>query len=221
MGKRALNFTDELYDYLLCNSLREPPVLQALREETNRMKMSAMQSPPEQCQFIALMLQILGAKNVLEVGTFVGYSTLWAAMSMSEDGRIIACDIDEKWTSVGKRYWQEAGLAHKIDLRIAPAIETLDKLIDEGAADSFDFVFIDADKESYWDYYERALVLVRREGVIAIDNVLWGGSVINLDNQSSDACAIRQFNSRIHKDNRVNMVMLNIGDGLTLATRRN
>lgn len=217
MGKRVLNFTEDLYDYLLDNSLREPPVLQALREETNRMMMSAMQSPPEQCQFIALLLKMMAANRVLEVGIFVGYSTLWMATNLPEDGTIVACDIDEKWTSVGQRYWQQAGLDHKIDLRLAPAIDTLDQLIDEGQADSFDFAFVDADKESYWSYYERALVLVRKGGMIAIDNVLWGGSVINPDNQSSDANAIRQFNARIHQDNRVDMVMLNIGDGLTLA----
>lgn len=217
MGKRVLNFTEDLYDYLLDNSLREPPVLRELREETNRMMMSAMQSPPEQCQFVALMLQMFGAERVLEVGIFVGYSTLWMADALPEDGRIVACDIDEKWTSVGRRYWKKAGLEHKIDLHLAPAMDTLDRLIDEGQADSFDFAFVDADKENYWSYYERALVLVRKGGVIAIDNVLWGGSVINPDNQSADAIAIRKFNARIHKDPRVNMVMLNIGDGLTLA----
>ncbi|OKP85083.1 SAM-dependent methyltransferase [Paenibacillus helianthi] len=219
MGKRALNLTDELYDYLLQVSLREPEPARKLREETGRMLLSAMQSPPEESQFIALLVKLIGAKRILEIGTFTGYTTLLMAMAMPSDGRIIACDIDDKWTRMGYRYWEEEGVAHKIDLRLAPALDTLDDLLSRDYANYFDFIFIDADKENYTAYYERAIRLIRPGGLIGVDNVLWGGSVINEWNQGPDVREIRSINKTIHQDDRVTVSMLPIGDGLTLAIR--
>ncbi|QQZ64659.1 class I SAM-dependent methyltransferase (plasmid) [Paenibacillus sonchi] len=219
MGKRALNLTDELYEYLLQVSLREPEPARKLREETNRMLLSAMQSPPEESQFIALLVKLIGAKRILEIGTFTGYTTLLMAMAIPSDGRIIACDIDDKWTKMGYRYWEEEGVAHKIELRLAPALDTLDDLLSRDYANFFDFIFIDADKENYTGYYERAIRLVRPGGLIGVDNVLWGGSVINEWNQGPDVREIRSINKQIHLDDRVTVSMLPVGDGLTLAIR--
>lgn len=218
--KRTLDLSETLYDYLLNNSLREPNIVRELREETNNMHMSAMQTPPEETQFIAWLLQLINAKRMLEIGTFTGYTTLWSALTMPDDGRIIACDVDEKWTSLGKRYWKMAGVASKIDLRIAPALQTLDQLLADHYANYFDFVYIDADKENYWNYFERALVLVRPGGIVGIDNVLWGGSVVNEQNQGSDVRAIRELNARLHRDERISLCMHPIGDGLTLTIRK-
>jgi predicted O-methyltransferase YrrM len=218
--KRTLDLSETLYDYLLNNSLREPNIVRELREETNSMRMSAMQTPPEETQFITWLLQLIHAKRMLEIGIFTGYTTLWSALTMPEDGRIIACDVDEKWTSLGKRYWKIAGVASKIDLRIAPALQTLDQLLVEHYANYFDFVYIDADKENYWNYFERSLLLVRPGGIVGIDNVLWGGSVVNEQNQGSDVCAIRELNARLHHDERISLCMHPIGDGLTLAIRK-
>ncbi|PYG86587.1 putative O-methyltransferase YrrM [Ruminiclostridium sufflavum DSM 19573] len=219
MGKKSLNLTDELYDYMLEKSLREPDILRNLREETGRMLMSAMQSPPEESQFIALLLKLTGAKRILELGTFTGYTTLWMAMVIPSDGKIITCDVDNKWTSIGSRYWEEAGVSHKIDLRIAPALNTIDKLLESGYENIFDFIFIDADKDNYVNYYERALKLVRPGGIIGVDNVFWSGSVIDSKNQGSDVRNIRQLNKSIYEDQRVTISMVPIGDGLTLAIR--
>lgn len=220
MSNRTLTVTDRLYDYLSTHALRESDILRQLREETARMPMARMQISPEQGQFMAFLVRLMGAKKTLEVGVFTGYSTLAVALALPPDGRHVACDVSEEWTSVGRRFWMEAGVTDKIDLRIAPALQTLDALLEAGEAGTFDFSFIDADKLSYDAYYERALELVRPGGVVAIDNVLWGGSVADPSDQDADTCAIRELNDKIHRDARVEMSLLPIGDGLTLAMKR-
>jgi predicted O-methyltransferase YrrM len=169
---------------------------------------------------MALLVRLMSARRTLEVGTFTGYSTLAVAEALPEDGRVTACDVSEEWTAMGVAAWKAAGVHHKIDLRLAPALDTLDVLIEEGAVDSYDFMFIDADKTNYAGYYERGLKLVRRGGIIAVDNVLWGGSVADAERQDDDTRAIRELNRKIHEDARVDAVMLPLGDGLTLARRR-
>lgn len=211
---------DALYAYLQTVSLRESVVLQRLREETAREPMAMMQIAPEQGQFMQLLVKALGIRHAIEVGVFTGYSSLCVALAMPDDGRIIACDVNRKWTDIARRYWKEAGVDHKIDLRLAPATQTLDALIGDGLAGKFDFVFIDADKAGYMTYYERALVLLRPGGLIAVDNTLWNGSVADETNQTEDTRAIRKLNLHIHADQRVDMSMLPIGDGLTLALKR-
>ncbi|MGF1628368.1 MAG: class I SAM-dependent methyltransferase [Kiloniellaceae bacterium] len=220
MSKRSIDLSDALYAYLLENSLRETEVLRRLREETATMPWSGMQISPEQGQFMALLVQLMGARRCLEVGTFTGYSALAVAQALPADGRLVACDINEETTAVARRYWQEAGVAETIDLRIAPALETLDALLAEGAAGSFDFAFIDADKVNYDAYYERSLALLRPGGLIAVDNVLWGGSVIDSSRKDPDTEAIRQFNAKIACGQRVSCSMIPLGDGLTLALKR-
>lgn len=220
MSNRTLSVNDRLYDYLTTHSLRESDVLKRLRAETARLPMARMQIAPEQGQFMALLVRLLGARKTLEVGVFTGYSSLCVAQALPRDGKHVACDVSEEWTSIGRRYWQEAGVAEKIDLRLAPALTTLDALLAEGEAERFDFAFIDADKLSYDAYYERALRLVRPGGLIAIDNVLWGGSVADPSDQDEDTRAIRALNDKIHRDDRVEMSLLPLGDGLTLAMKR-
>jgi caffeoyl-CoA O-methyltransferase len=176
-----------------------------------------MQICPEQGALMANLIRLMSAKRTIEVGTFTGYSALAVALALPEDGQIIACDISEKWTAVGKKKWEQAGVAHKINLRLAPALDTLDALLADGQEGSFDFAFIDADKTNYPAYYEKCLKLVRKGGVIAIDNVLWGGSVINSERNDEDTKAIRKLNEFIANDNRVSVSMVPIGDGLTLA----
>lgn len=219
MEKRSLNLSNELYQYMLDISLREPESGRKLREETKKMLVSALQSPPEETQFIVLLVKMLNAKRILEIGTFTGYTTMLMALEMPKDSKIIACDIDEKWTSIGRKYWEEAGVANKIDLRIAPAQETLKKLIRDGYNNLFDFVFIDADKDNYITYYELAAKLVRIGGMIAIDNVFWNGAVINNLNHGSDVVEIRKLNEIVFKDRRYFISTIPIGDGLTLALR--
>lgn len=220
MTKLQLKITPELHDYIVANSLCEPPIVRALRDETARMLMSAMQTPPEETQFITQLLTLTGAKRMLEVGVFTGYTTLWAALTMPHDAEIVACDVDDEWPSVGRRFWQQAGIDHKIDLRIAPALQTLEQMLDSDYANYFDFMYIDADKENYMNYYELGIRLVRRGGLIAIDNVLWGGSVVDVQNQGRDAQAIRALNSFVCHDHRVSSTILPLGDGLTLAIRK-
>jgi predicted O-methyltransferase YrrM len=182
--------------------------------------MAMMQISPEQAGFMQLIIKLLGVRRALEVGTFTGYSALAVAEAMPDDGRLIACDVSEEWTSMGKRHWKSAGVAHKIDLRIAPAVATLDALLAAGAGNTFDFAFIDADKSNYDNYYERALRLVRVGGLIGIDNTLWNGAVVDDARQDNDTKAIRALNAKVHADGRVDVVLLPIGDGLTLARRR-
>lgn len=220
MSTETMNLTPQVYDYLLSKSLRENQVLEKLREETHKHPRSIMQISPEQGQFMALLVELLGAKKTLDIGTFTGYSALAVALALPKDGKVIACDINEEWTDIAKRFWERAGVADKIDLHIAPALETLQKLISDGQADTFDFAFIDADKHSYADYYEAALELLRPGGLIAIDNVLWKGEVANTDNQEDDTNAIRAINEFVHKDERVSISMLPLSDGVTLARKR-
>jgi len=217
MPKRSINLTDELYAYLVAATLRDHPVLAALREETAGMQWGGMQIAPEQGQLMALLIKLIGARRVLEVGTFTGYSALVMALALPEDGRIVACDVSEDYAAVARRYWQQAGVADKIDLRLAPALETLDALIEAGGAGSFDFVFVDADKESYDAYYERGLALLRDGGLMAIDNVLWDGAVIDLARTDSETLAIRALNEKVRDDERIFPAMLPIADGLTLV----
>jgi predicted O-methyltransferase YrrM len=219
MSSRTLNLTEPMYAYLLEHGVRESPALAALREKTRPMRAAGMQISPEQGAFMALLVRLLGARRTLEVGTFTGYSALAVAEALPDAGRVTACDVSEEWTSVGVAAWQAAGVDHKIDLKLAPALETLDHLLEQGAADRYDFMFIDADKANYDGYYERGLKLVRPGGVIAVDNVLWGGSVADAERQDEDTRAIRALNDKIRNDPRVDMVMLPIGDGLTLARR--
>ncbi|MCF7980374.1 MAG: class I SAM-dependent methyltransferase [Pseudomonadales bacterium] len=220
MSHFTIQVTPELHQYLQSVSVRETDLLKALREETAKEELARMQISPEQGQFMALLIKLLGARRTVEVGVFTGYSALCVAAALPDNGQIIACDIDEGWTNIAQRYWQQAGVAHKIDLRLAPALKTLDNLLCEGQQDQFDFAFIDADKENYQNYYERCLTLVRPGGLIAVDNVLWNGNVINPDKQDIDTCAIRTFNGQLLKDERVDISLIPIGDGLTLARKR-
>lgn len=194
--------------------------MQCLREETARDEMANMQIAPEQGQFMALLIKMIGARRTLEVGVYTGYSALCTALALPDDGRIIACDVNEEWTTVARRYWQEAGVAHKIDLRLAPASDTLAQLIEDGRAESFDFAFIDADKINYDRYYEQCLALIRPGGLIAVDNVLWDGAVADSSITDPDTEAIRAFNKKIHPDARVDLSLVPIADGLTLARKR-
>ncbi len=220
MSRKTLNLTESLYDYVLSVSSREPQILQQLREKTASLERAEMQISPEQGQFMAWLIQLMGAAKTLEIGVFTGYSALSVALALPEDGKIIACDVNEEWTAIGQKYWEKAGIADKIDLHLAPALTTLDHLIASGESGSFDFAFIDADKTNYLHYYERTLQLIRPGGVIMVDNVLWGGSVINPDKQDDDTIAIRQFNEHLHQDDRITLSLLPIADGLTLAIRR-
>jgi predicted O-methyltransferase YrrM len=220
MSNRSISLTDSLYEYLLSVSLREPHLLLDLREETAALPAAGMQISPEQGQFMALLVRLMGARRCLEVGVFTGYSSLVVALALPEDGRIVACDVSEKWTAIARNYWQAAGIDHKIDLRLAPAVATLDELIAQGESGTFDLAFIDADKASYLDYYERALALLRPGGLIMVDNTLWDGRVVDPEVSDADTVAIRHFNETVHADQRVDMSLLPIGDGLTLARKR-
>ena len=212
--------TDPIYDYMNSISLREPEVLRRLREETASHPMSRMQISPDQGQFLALLVQSLGAKKTLEVGVFTGYSSLCVALALPPEGKVVACDVSEEFTSIARRYWKDAGVAEKISLHLAPALETLDRLLTEGEAGSFDFAFIDADKTNYGAYFERALKLVRRGGLIAIDNVLWSGRVADPLDQEEDTTAIRRFNENLYRDERISLSVLPVADGVTLALKR-
>ena len=220
MTVRTNHLPEELYAYLLDVSLRESPVMRRLREETASLEQARMQIGPDQAQFMALLVELLGARNALEVGTFTGYSALAVALALPADGRLVACDVSEEWTAVGRRYWKEAGVAHKIDLRLAPALETLDGLLADGHAGTFDFAFIDADKEGYDAYYERVLELIRTGGLIALDNTLWEGKVLDPAVTDPDTSAIRALNTKLSDDERVTLSLVPIGDGLTLARKR-
>jgi predicted O-methyltransferase YrrM len=220
MSADDLTITPELLDYTRRVTLREPDVARRLREETSRDPNAQMQISPDQGQFMALLIHLLDARKTLEIGVFTGYSSLSVALALPDDGRIIACDVSEEWTSIAKRYWREAGVEAKIDLRLRPALQTLDDLIAHGQAGSFDFAFIDADKANYSNYYERCLVLVRPGGLIAVDNVLWSGAVIDPSNNDADTLAIRAFNEQLKDDQRIWLSMLPIRDGLTLASKK-
>lgn len=220
MSRRTIPLTDTLHEYLLSVSLRESAALRALRDETAADPSANMQIAPEQGQFMALLVQLMGARRCLEIGVFTGYSSLVTALALPDDGRIIACDVSEDWTRIGREHWAKAGVTHKIDLRLAPALETLDALIASGLTGSFDFCFIDADKTNYRGYYQRALQLLRVGGLIAIDNTLWSGKVAEPDNTEPDTVALRELNAFLKTDQRVKLSLLPIGDGLTLALKK-
>ncbi|MGB9429200.1 MAG: class I SAM-dependent methyltransferase [Gammaproteobacteria bacterium] len=219
MSNRTISMSDQLYDYLLKVSLREPPILKRLREETARHPKHGMQISPEQGQFMRLLVRMMGASRCLEIGVFTGYSSLSVALALPDEGRILACDVSEEYTAVARRYWKEAGVERKIELRLAPALETLDTLLKRGEQGRYDFAFIDADKGNYLNYYERVIRLLRPGGLVAVDNVLWSGGVIDKKDKSEDTVAIRQFNETLHADRRIELSMLPIGDGLTLARK--
>jgi caffeoyl-CoA O-methyltransferase len=220
MTKKTLGLNNQLYDYLLSVSLREPDILQQLREETAHLPNAIMQIAPEQGQFMALLVQLLSATKTLEVGVFTGYSSLCVALALPANGKIVACDVSEEYTAIARRYWEAAGVADKIDLRLAPALETLDELLAAGLAGTFDFAFIDADKRNYEGYYERSLQLIRPGGLIAIDNVLWSGRVAEPQAQDNQTQVIRALNEKLHDDKRITLSMVPIADGLTLALKR-
>jgi predicted O-methyltransferase YrrM len=220
MATGDTNINDELLDYIGRVTVREPEILRRLRHETSSHPLGDMQISAEQGQFMALLIHLLAARKTLEIGVFTGYSSLAVALELPDDGRVIACDISEEWTSIARGYWREAGVERKIDLRLGPALKTLDDLIAQGQGGRFDFAFIDADKGNYINYYERALVLVRPGGLIAVDNVLWDGKVIDPSVNDSDTRAIRTFNERLRNDDRVWISMLPIRDGLTLACKK-
>jgi predicted O-methyltransferase YrrM len=219
MSKKSLGLDDRVYEYLLSVSLREAGILTKLRQETEQHSASVMQIAPDQGQFMALLIKLLGAKKTLDIGVFTGYSSLVVALALPEDGRVVACDRDPDATAIARRYWQEAGVEHKVDFRLAPALDTLDQLIAEGETGSFDFAFIDADKQNYPNYYERALTLLRPGGIVAIDNVLWSGRVADIEDTDTRTIAIREFNQELYRDKRVEINMLPIADGLTLALK--
>jgi predicted O-methyltransferase YrrM len=215
MPSRNPFLPEKIARYIAAHSVREPEILRELRAATAPLAYSGMQIGPDQGQFMALLVQAIGAKRCLEIGTFTGYSALAVALALPEDGRIVCCDVNEEWTAIGRRFWQKAGVAHKIDLRLAPALDTLAKL-----QAPFDFVFIDADKENYENYYEACLKLVHRGGLIAIDNTLWSGAVADAKHRDTATRALRAFNDKLHGDERIALSLLPIGDGLTLALKR-
>ncbi len=220
MSNQNYLLPDSLHSYILATSLREPDILQRLREETAAMPMARMQISPEQGQFLQLLIGMLNATKTIEVGVFTGYSSLAVALALTENGRIVACDVSEEYTRIARRYWEQAGVAGKIDLRIGPAIETLDRLLAYGQGGTFDFAFIDADKENYDEYFERILELLRPGGIIAIDNVLWSGKVADPTVTDPETSALRALNLKLRDDPRVRVSMLPIGDGLTLALKQ-
>ena len=219
MSHRTLNLDDTLIDYVHAHSLREHPAQTALREVTAGHRYAGMQISPEQGQFMALLARLTGARRAIEIGVFTGYSALTVALALPDDGYLLACDISDEYTRVGRPFWAEAGVAQKIDLRLAPALATLDAQLAEGHAASFDFAFIDADKTGYDAYYERCLKLLRAGGLIAVDNVLWSGAVARAAD-NDDTRALQALNDKLHRDKRVDLSMLPIGDGLTLARKR-
>lgn len=220
MSNKFISLDQRLYDYLLSVSLRETQVLRRLREETAQLPMAGMQIAPEQGQFMALLVQLIGATKALEIGVFTGYSSLSVALALPPEGKLIACDVSEEYTAIARRYWQAAGVDGKIDLRLSPALETLEQLLVTGQAGTFDFIFIDADKENYLNYYERSLQLLRPGGLMAIDNVLWSGAVADPLVQDSSTEMIRNLNSKLHQDERVTYSMIPLADGLSLAVKR-
>jgi len=219
MSRIHTPITDELAEYIRRVTLREPEPLRRLRAETEDHPHASMQTSPEQGQFLHLMARVAGARKTLEVGVFMGYSSTWVALALPPGGKVIACDRSEEFTARARRTWREAGVEDRVELHLAPALETLDGLIAAGQDGSFDLAFIDADKGNYANYYERALVLIRRGGLIVVDNVLWDGSVIDPSDQDPDTEAIRAFNLKLHADERVALSMATMGDGLTLACK--
>jgi predicted O-methyltransferase YrrM len=220
MSRNTLALSETVQDYLRRVGVREPEILARLRDETRRMPMGGMQIAPEQGQLMALLVKLTGARRYLEIGTFTGYSSLAVALAMPADGKLVCCDVSEEYTAVARRYWAEAGVAGRIELRLGPALATLDRMLSQNRAGTVDFAFIDADKTNYDGYYERALRLLRPGGLVAVDNVLWGGAVADPKDNDADTVALRALNEKLHGDERVELAMLPIGDGLTLALKR-
>jgi len=220
MSAKTIPVTDAIWQYLIDVTVREPAVLGKLRDETSRMPSGGMQISPEQGQFMALLVELIGARRAIEVGVFTGYSSLRVALALPADGRIVACDVSEEYTNVARRYWREAGVDGKIELRLGPALATLNALIAQGERGTFDFAFIDADKENYDGYYERCLELVRPGGLVGVDNTLWSGAVADPNKQDVSTRAIRELNAKVAADPRVSSSLVPIGDGLLLARKR-
>jgi len=220
MTDRRLTITDDIHRYLLEHSVREPEVLARLRAATAGLPQAAMQIGPEQGQLMALLAKLVGAKRCIEVGVFTGYSSLAVALALPEDGRILACDVSEEWTTIARRFWREAGVEHKIELQLQPAVRTLEQLLAQGEAGRYDFAFVDADKPAYDTYYELLLQLLRTGGLMALDNTLWSGAVANPHEREPNAAALRALNDKLHRDERIDLSLLPIGDGLTLARKR-
>ena len=217
MSNRTLSIDDRVYDYLLSVSLKESDLLKQLREETAGIEFSEMQIAPEQGQFMALLIRLTGARRALELGTFTGYSSICLASVLPQDGELVCCDDSEEWTAVARKYWRLAGLEDRIRLKLGDAYKTLQSLIDEGQAGTFDFIFIDADKQNYPQYYELSLKLLRDGGLMAVDNTLWSGDVADPENMEPGTRAIRRFNDIVKQDERVEISLVPIGDGLTLV----
>lgn len=220
MSNRTLELDDRTYQYLLAHSLREDPALAQLRAETASHPQVNMQIAPEQGQFMQMLVRLTGARRALEVGVFTGYSSLAVMLAMPPDGRLLALDVSKEYTAIARRHWQLAGVADRVELVIAPAAGTLDARLAAGEAGCYDFAFIDADKTGYLGYYERLLKLVRPGGLIVVDNTLWHGEVANPANREADTVALREFNDLLHADPRIDLALVPVGDGLTLARRR-
>ena len=220
MSTKTINIDEKLYEYLLNNSLRESELLKKLREETALMPNGLMQISPEQGQFMGLLVRLIGIRRILEIGVFTGYSSLAMALALPENGTIVACDISEEYTRTERKYWKEANVDTRIQLKIGPANETLQELSQDDKLEPFDLVFIDADKGNYSNYFEAGLSLLQKGGLILVDNVLWSGKVADPDNQEEDTVAIREFNQKLHQDDRIDLSLLPIGDGLTFARKR-
>ena len=220
MSNRTIQVDDRLHEYLLASSLREPDVLARLRVETASHALARMQISPEQGQLMGFLVEALGVRRALEVGVFTGYSSTVVALAMPKEGRLVACDVSEEFTRVARRYWREAGVEDRIDLRLGPAMDTLAALLASGAAGTFDFAFVDADKENYVGYYEHCLSLLRPGGVIVFDNMLWSGRVADPSDTSETTVAIRELTRKVHGDARVSTSLVPIGDGVLLVRKR-
>ncbi len=220
MSDRRLLITDEIHRYLVGHSVREPEVLARLRAATQSLPAAQMQIGPEQGQLMALLARLIGARRCIEIGVFTGYSSLAVALALPPDGRILACDVSEEWTAIAQRFWREAGVEQKIELKLQPAVRTLEQLLAAGEAGRYDFAFVDADKPAYDSYYELLLKLLRPGGLMALDNTLWSGRVTNPDDREPNTAALRALNDKLHRDERIDLSLLPIGDGLTLARKR-
>ena len=220
MPDRRLIITNDIHRYLVEHSVREPDVLARLRAATETLPEASMQIGPEQGQLMALLAKLIGAQRCIEVGVFTGYSSLAVALALPQDGRILACDVSEQWTAIARRFWREAGVEHKIELKLQPAVRTLEELLAAGEAGRYDFAFVDADKPAYDTYYELLLKLLRSGGLMALDNTLWSGAVANPNEREPNAAALRALNDKLHRDERIDLSLLPVGDGLTLARKR-
>ncbi len=221
MTLRTLKIDDTLFDYVLAHAAREHPAQTALREATRAHPHAGMQIAPDQGHFMALLVKLLGARRTIEIGTFTGYSALAVALALPDDGRVLACDVSDEFTRIGRPFWQQAGVAHKIELVLAPALQTLDVRLAAGEAGTYDFAFIDADKANYDGYFERCLLLLRPGGLIALDNMLWSGAVARAAREGdADTTALQALNAKLQRDERIDHALLTVGDGLTLARKR-